>query len=135
MPRPSSWPDAGTMLDNGAGPPIIKNNRFNVTRRRIDLMLVERGLFGSRARAQAAIEAGMVVADDKPVTKPSEPIAANAVLQAQPAQGMEQAHKGGGHGTNINGRKDRPAASRAGCAASGRAAVSSNPAVWSLKFC
>ena len=31
------------------------------------LLLVERGLFESRARAQAAIEAGLVIADDKPV--------------------------------------------------------------------
>jgi 23S rRNA (cytidine1920-2'-O)/16S rRNA (cytidine1409-2'-O)-methyltransferase len=54
-------------------------------RKRADVLLVERGLFESRARAQAAIEAGMVVADDKPVTRPSEPVAANAVLQAQPA--------------------------------------------------
>src|SRR6266568_5799842 len=54
-------------------------------RKRIDLLLVERGLFESRARAQAAIEAGLVTANDKPVMKPSESIAADAVLQAQPA--------------------------------------------------
>jgi 23S rRNA (cytidine1920-2'-O)/16S rRNA (cytidine1409-2'-O)-methyltransferase len=54
-------------------------------RKRADLVLVERGLFESRARARAAIEAGLVTADDKPVTKPSENIAADAVLQAQPA--------------------------------------------------
>ena len=54
-------------------------------RKRADTVLVERGLFESRARAQAAIEAGLVVADDKQVTKPSEHIAADAVLQAQPA--------------------------------------------------
>jgi 23S rRNA (cytidine1920-2'-O)/16S rRNA (cytidine1409-2'-O)-methyltransferase len=54
-------------------------------RKRADLLLVERGLFESRARARAAIEAGLVVADNKPVTKPSEPIATDAVLQAEPA--------------------------------------------------
>jgi len=54
-------------------------------RKRADLLLVERGLFESRARAQAAIEAGLVLADDKPVLKPSETIAVDAVLQAQPA--------------------------------------------------
>ena len=48
-------------------------------------MLVERGLFESRARAQAAIEAGLVSANDKQVLKPSESVAADAVLQAQPA--------------------------------------------------
>jgi 23S rRNA (cytidine1920-2'-O)/16S rRNA (cytidine1409-2'-O)-methyltransferase len=54
-------------------------------RKRADVLLVERGLFESRARARAAIEAGLVVANDRPVTKPSETIAADAVLQAQPA--------------------------------------------------
>jgi 23S rRNA (cytidine1920-2'-O)/16S rRNA (cytidine1409-2'-O)-methyltransferase len=54
-------------------------------RKRADTLLVERGLFESRARAQAAIEAGLVLANDKPVTKPSESIATDAVLQAQPA--------------------------------------------------
>src|SRR5471032_1039037 len=52
-------------------------------RKRADLLLVERGLFESRARAQAAIEAGLVTANDKQVTKPSEGIPADAVLQAQ----------------------------------------------------
>lgn len=54
-------------------------------RKRIDLLLVERGLFESRARARAAIDAGLVSADDKQVLKASETIAADAILQAQPA--------------------------------------------------
>src|SRR5580698_9590936 len=54
-------------------------------RKRIDLLLVERGLLESRARARAAIEAGLVVANDKPVVKPSETIPSDAVLQAEPA--------------------------------------------------
>ena len=54
-------------------------------RKRADILLVERGLFESRARARAAIEAGLVIANDKPVVKPSETIAADATLQAQPA--------------------------------------------------
>jgi 23S rRNA (cytidine1920-2'-O)/16S rRNA (cytidine1409-2'-O)-methyltransferase len=54
-------------------------------RKRADLLLVERGLFESRARARAAIEAGLVKANDKPVLKPSEGIPADARLQAQPA--------------------------------------------------
>ena len=40
-------------------------------RMRIDRLLVERGLFESRAKAQAAIEAGLVVANAMPVTKAS----------------------------------------------------------------
>jgi len=54
-------------------------------RKRIDLLLVERGLFESRARARAAIEAGLVIANDKQVAKPSDVIAADAVLNAEPA--------------------------------------------------
>ena len=54
-------------------------------RKRADTLLVERGLFESRARAQAAIEAGLVTANDKQVMKPSESIPADALLQAQPA--------------------------------------------------
>jgi len=57
----------------------------NALRKRADLLLVERGLFESRARAQAAIEAGLVTANDRSVTKPSETVAVDAKLQAQPA--------------------------------------------------
>ena len=53
------------------------------TRRRADLLLVERGLFESRNRAQAAIAAGLVTADARIVRKPSEDLAADAVLQAE----------------------------------------------------
>jgi len=54
-------------------------------RQRADRLLVARGLFESRAKAQAAIEAGLVTANDVRVRKPSEEIAADAVLQAKPA--------------------------------------------------
>jgi 23S rRNA (cytidine1920-2'-O)/16S rRNA (cytidine1409-2'-O)-methyltransferase len=54
-------------------------------RQRADTLLVERGLFESRAKAQAAIAAGLVTADDAPVRKASETIATNAVLAAEPA--------------------------------------------------
>ena len=54
-------------------------------RKRADVLLVERGLFESRARAQAAIAAGLVIANDKLVAKPSETIPTDAVLQAEPA--------------------------------------------------
>lgn len=55
------------------------------SRRRADLLLVERGLFESRAKAQAAIAAGLVTADAVPVRKPSEAIAVDAALAAEPA--------------------------------------------------
>ena len=49
---------------------------------RADMVLVARGLFESRARAQAAIAAGLVSADGITVRKASEAIAANAVIEA-----------------------------------------------------
>ncbi len=52
-------------------------------RRRADLLLVERGFFDSRARAQAAIAAGLVVAGGKPVRKASEEIAPTAAISAE----------------------------------------------------
>lgn len=54
-------------------------------RRRADVLLVERGLFESRARAQAAIVAGLVTADAVVVPKASTEIPVHAVLQAAPA--------------------------------------------------
>jgi 23S rRNA (cytidine1920-2'-O)/16S rRNA (cytidine1409-2'-O)-methyltransferase len=54
-------------------------------RRRADRLLVERGLFESRAKAQAAIAAGLVTADDMPVRKASEEIAVEARLTARTA--------------------------------------------------
>jgi 23S rRNA (cytidine1920-2'-O)/16S rRNA (cytidine1409-2'-O)-methyltransferase len=54
-------------------------------RRRADRVLVERGLFESRTRAQEAITAGLVSADGVPVAKPSDEIRPDADLRAQPA--------------------------------------------------
>src|SRR6185436_3699545 len=54
------------------------------TRKRADVLLVERGLFESRARAQAAIAAGRVTADGVVLRKPSDAIAPDALLGAAP---------------------------------------------------
>lgn len=54
-------------------------------RQRADRLLVERGLFESRAKAQAAIEAGLVTANDAAVRKSSEEIPVDAELQATAA--------------------------------------------------
>jgi len=54
-------------------------------RMRVDRLLVERGLFESRAKAQAAIDAGLVLADGRPVGKASDTIAPDAELSAEPA--------------------------------------------------
>jgi 23S rRNA (cytidine1920-2'-O)/16S rRNA (cytidine1409-2'-O)-methyltransferase len=54
-------------------------------RQRADVLLVERGLFDSRNKAQAAIAAGLVTADAVTVRKPSEIISVDAALVAEPA--------------------------------------------------
>jgi 23S rRNA (cytidine1920-2'-O)/16S rRNA (cytidine1409-2'-O)-methyltransferase len=55
-----------------------------MTKQRADRLLVARHLFESRARAQAAIAAGRVIADGVPVRKASEAISAAAVIEAMP---------------------------------------------------
>jgi 23S rRNA (cytidine1920-2'-O)/16S rRNA (cytidine1409-2'-O)-methyltransferase len=55
------------------------------SRQRADRLLVERGLFESRARAQAAISAGLVTANGRPVRKASEDISSTAIIEAKPA--------------------------------------------------
>jgi 23S rRNA (cytidine1920-2'-O)/16S rRNA (cytidine1409-2'-O)-methyltransferase len=65
---------------------VADNSKSKISSsKRVDVLLVERGLFESRARARAAIEAGSVMADGKKVAKASEIVAADAVLSAQPA--------------------------------------------------
>ena len=54
-------------------------------RQRADRLLVARGLFASRAQAQAAIAAGRVSADGVVVGKASDAIATGAVIEAEPA--------------------------------------------------
>ena len=54
-------------------------------RQRADLLLLERGLFESRAKAQAAIAAGLVSADGVTVRKPSEMVDAAAAVVAEAA--------------------------------------------------
>ncbi|MFG1313638.1 TlyA family RNA methyltransferase [Xanthobacter autotrophicus] len=51
-------------------------------RTRIDRLLVDRGLFESRARAQAALAAGLVRVDGVEVSKPSAEVAADALIEA-----------------------------------------------------
>lgn len=50
---------------------------------RIDRLLVERGLFESRARAQAALAAGLVRVDGVVVSKPAAEVAPDARIEAQ----------------------------------------------------
>ncbi|MCO4053861.1 MAG: TlyA family RNA methyltransferase [Bosea sp.] len=52
---------------------------------RADVLLVARGFFESRARARAAIEAGLVSANGTPVLKPSALIEPDALMTAEAA--------------------------------------------------
>jgi 23S rRNA (cytidine1920-2'-O)/16S rRNA (cytidine1409-2'-O)-methyltransferase len=51
-------------------------------KQRADLLLVERGLFESRKRAQDAIAAGLVRANGRPVQKASETLSQDAAIEA-----------------------------------------------------
>ena len=51
-----------------------------MARSRLDVALVERGLFPSRARAQAAVMAGRVRVDGRPVDKPGAGGATGAAI-------------------------------------------------------
>jgi len=53
--------------------------------RRADLVLVERGLFESRAKARAAIDAGGVTADGAPVVRAAQLVPIDADIVATPA--------------------------------------------------
>jgi 23S rRNA (cytidine1920-2'-O)/16S rRNA (cytidine1409-2'-O)-methyltransferase len=56
-----------------------------MSKTRIDLLLVERGLFESRAKARAAIEAGGVRVNGQVVSKPSEAAPDDAEIEAKAA--------------------------------------------------
>jgi 23S rRNA (cytidine1920-2'-O)/16S rRNA (cytidine1409-2'-O)-methyltransferase len=53
-------------------------------RERVDRLLVARGFYESRARAQAAITAGLVTADGVPIRKASDAISSTAEIEAKP---------------------------------------------------
>lgn len=52
-------------------------------RKRIDVVLTERGLCASRSAARAAVMAGLVVVDGRKVDKPGTPVAADAVIDVR----------------------------------------------------
>ena len=59
--------------------PLVKG----LMRKRADIVLVERGFFSSRARAQAAIAAGLVSVGGVALKKASEEIAGDAPIEAE----------------------------------------------------
>ncbi|MBN8943632.1 MAG: TlyA family RNA methyltransferase [Rhizobiales bacterium] len=79
-------------------------------KRRADILLVERGLFESRAKAQAAIAAGLVSAAGRLVKKASEEIGIDAEISASAEHpwvsrgGVKLAHALDRFGVNPRGR-------------------------------
>jgi 23S rRNA (cytidine1920-2'-O)/16S rRNA (cytidine1409-2'-O)-methyltransferase len=61
----------------------VRANR--AVRKRADIVLVERGIFSSRARAQAAIAAGLVSVGGVALGKASQEVADDAPIAAKPA--------------------------------------------------
>ncbi len=72
------------MCANLSGPERVNRRpSLSTVRKRADLLLVERGLFESRAKAQEAIAAGLVTAGGAPVRKASDLIDATAEIMAE----------------------------------------------------
>jgi 23S rRNA (cytidine1920-2'-O)/16S rRNA (cytidine1409-2'-O)-methyltransferase len=63
-------------------------------RERIDVLLVERGLVESRARAQARILAGEVIVDDQRIDKPGDKVPRDAHIRLK-GEGMPWVSRGG----------------------------------------
>src|SRR5690349_8484306 len=77
------WPFANGHLKNKLCVKLVPEVSMT-ERRRADRLLVERGLFESRAKAQAAIAAGLVTANGARIAKSSEEIAIDAAVEATP---------------------------------------------------
>ncbi|HEX6988574.1 MAG TPA: TlyA family RNA methyltransferase [Bacillota bacterium] len=80
-------------------------------RKRLDVLLVERGLFPSRARAQAAVLAGHVFIDGRRAQKAGEAVAAGAQIQVRGDPlpyagrgGLKLAHALDAFGMDVSGR-------------------------------
>src|ERR1700676_3428505 len=82
---PGLVPGMCILRARAAIPPLwLSYNPAMTNRECADRLLVARGLFESRARAQAAIAAGLVTADGVPVRKASDEISSAAVIAAEP---------------------------------------------------
>ena len=67
-----------------------------MTKERIDKLIVERGLADSRTRAQAMVMAGLVLADERRIEKPSEKIDISSTVRLKgTTQGLKYVGRGG----------------------------------------
>ena len=84
-------------------------------RKRADVVLVERGLFDSRAKARAAIEAGGVVVDGRTLAKASELVDEAAAIEAV-SQGVLGASIRAGKGARALGLYEQRFTREVNCA-------------------
>src|SRR5271166_7007999 len=75
------WRAVHTVKFGVNGPQSLQPQKS--VRKRADILLVERGFFSSRARAQAAIAAGLVSVGGAALNKASQEVADNASIEAQ----------------------------------------------------
>src|SRR5690349_307112 len=75
------WPFANGHLKNKLCVKLVPEVSMT-ERKRADRLLVERGLFESRAKAQAAIAAGLVTANGARISKVSDEISIDAAIEA-----------------------------------------------------
>ena len=79
-------------------------------RKRADIVLVERGFFSSRARAQAAIAAGLVSVGGVALKKASEEVAGDAPIEAEarPSLGVARRGQARRRARRLRARSHRP---------------------------
>lgn len=84
-PSPGDAGTAGLARPDTSGAPVSGPEAAQGARLRLDRLLVARGLFESRARAQAAIAEGLVRVAGAIVTKPAAEVAPDAEIAAEAA--------------------------------------------------
>jgi len=72
----------------------MTEERGTMSKSRLDQLMVERGLAGSRAKAQALVLAGQVFSGERRLDKPGQAIAADAALEVR-APGVPYVSRGG----------------------------------------
>ena len=91
--------------------PAPRSSAARVTRARLDVLLVERGLAPGRDRARALVMAREVLVDGEVATRPAAPIAADAVIEVKTPPpyvsrgGEKLAHALARTGVRVDGRR------------------------------
>jgi 23S rRNA (cytidine1920-2'-O)/16S rRNA (cytidine1409-2'-O)-methyltransferase len=73
--------NVGARCISGAAAPNELAEKWNIVKKRIDILLVERGLAPSRERAQAMILAGRVMVNEQKIEKAGQPAAEDCIIR------------------------------------------------------